>query len=97
MENAKACASAALRDGEKSLKCIGFLDGEGVVFVKVLKSSIYHNKLHKMESFCPFKLHEMENFQTKKADAEMVSALGVMLWFIISTKMQDRGSCLRYP
>ncbi len=29
-----------------------------------------------MESFCPFKLHEMENFQTKKADAEMVSALG---------------------
>lgn len=23
-----------------------------------------------MESFCPFKLHEMENFQTKKADAE---------------------------
>ncbi|CDE41115.1 unknown [Prevotella sp. CAG:279] len=24
-----------------------------------------------MESFCPFKLHEMENFQTKKADAEM--------------------------
>ena len=54
-------------------------------------------KLHKMESFCPFKLHEMESFQTKKADAEMVSALGVMLWFVISTKMQDRGSCLRYP
>ena len=50
-----------------------------------------------MENFYPFKLHEMENFQTKKADAEMVSALGVMLWFVISTKMQDRGSCLRYP
>lgn len=30
-----------------------------------------------MESFCPFKLHEMENFQTKKADAVTVSALGV--------------------
>lgn len=37
MENAKACASAALRDGEKSLKCIGFLDGRGVVFVELLK------------------------------------------------------------
>ena len=37
MENANACASAALRDGEKSLKCIGFLDGKGVVFVKLLK------------------------------------------------------------
>ncbi len=36
-------------------------------------------------------------FRQKKADAEMVSALGVMLWFVISTKMQDRGSCLRYP
>lgn len=36
-------------------------------------------------------------FGMKKADAEMVSALGVMLWFVISTKMQDRGSCLRYP
>ena len=43
------------------------------------------------------KLHKMESFQTKKADAEMVSALGLMLWFVISTKMQDRGSCLRYP
>lgn len=31
MENAKACASAALRDGEKSLKCIGFLDGKGAI------------------------------------------------------------------
>lgn len=31
MENAKACASAALRVGEKSLKCIGFLDGKGVI------------------------------------------------------------------
>lgn len=54
-------------------------------------------KLHKMENFYPFKLHEMENFQTKKADAEMVSALGLMLWFVISTKMRDRGFCLRYP
>lgn len=50
-----------------------------------------------MENFYPFKLHEMENFQTKKADAEMVSALGLMLWFVISTKMRDRGFCLRYP
>lgn len=50
-----------------------------------------------MESFCPFKLHEMENFQTKKADTISASALGLMLWFVISTKMQDRGSCLRYP
>jgi len=33
MENAKACASAALHDGEKSLKCIGFLDGKGVVLL----------------------------------------------------------------
>uniref|UniRef100_UPI0040273908 hypothetical protein n=1 Tax=Candidatus Limisoma sp. TaxID=3076476 RepID=UPI0040273908 len=33
MENAKACASAALRDGEKSLKCIGFLDGKGAVLL----------------------------------------------------------------
>ncbi|MEI3148949.1 MAG: hypothetical protein V8S70_02860 [Muribaculaceae bacterium] len=29
--DAKACASAALRDGEKSLKCIGFLDGKGAI------------------------------------------------------------------
>lgn len=71
--------------------------GEVWFLLSCEKSSICHNKLHKMESFCPFKLHEMENFQTKKADAEMVSALGVMLWFVISTKMQDRGSCLRYP
>jgi len=32
MENAKACASAALRDGEKSLKCIGSLTVRGEIF-----------------------------------------------------------------
>ena len=29
--NVNVCDAVALRDGEKSLKCIGFLDGKGVV------------------------------------------------------------------
>jgi hypothetical protein len=53
MENAKACASAALRDGEKSLKCIGFLDGKGAIRQVVKNQAFAIVKCIKWKVFAP--------------------------------------------
>lgn len=69
-----------------------------VWFCQVAKSQVFVTiNCIKWKVFAPSNCTKWKIFRQKKADAEMVSALGLMLWFVISTKMQDRGSCLRYP